>query len=194
MRASSEGVVASASGVECFSTVASDSPTRVLNLRAISTEGVQDVFSPRRLDLLLIENASGVAVPGAQAQHILASKAGDRAFQNSGACRSLADLLSDLRSQPRLFRLSHQRQRLLDLPVRNQAEERRLLKLHGQSLAQRVVKYRIAGLVLKIREDDRVLLRESRRPVKIDVPCDRERQHRRGSRKNHLPARRSRGE
>ena len=33
-RASSEDVVASASGVECFSTVASDSPTRVLNVRA----------------------------------------------------------------------------------------------------------------------------------------------------------------
>ena len=33
-KASSEGVVASASGVECFSTVASDSPTRVLNVRA----------------------------------------------------------------------------------------------------------------------------------------------------------------
>ena len=61
------------------------------------------------------------------------------------------------------FGLSHQSQRLLDLPVRNQAEERRLLKLHGQSLAQRVVKYRIAGLVLEVREDDRVLLRERRR-------------------------------
>ena len=67
------------------------------------------------------------------------------------------------RGQPRIFRLSHQRQRLLDLLIRNQAEERGLLKLHGQSLAQRVVKHRIAGLVLEVREDDRVLLRESRR-------------------------------
>src|ERR1019366_1090292 len=33
--ASSEDVVASARGVECFSTVASDSPTRVLNVLAI---------------------------------------------------------------------------------------------------------------------------------------------------------------
>ena len=59
-RASSEEVVASASGVECFSTVARDSPTRVLSLRAISTERVQDVFSPRRLRLLLIQNVSGL--------------------------------------------------------------------------------------------------------------------------------------
>ena len=62
---------------------------------------------------------------------------------------SLADLLRDFRSQPCVFRLSHQSQRLLHLPVRNQAEERRLLKLHGQSLAQRVVKYRIARLFSK---------------------------------------------
>src|ERR1017187_5398869 len=34
-KASSDGVVASASGVSCFSTVESDSPTRVLNLLAI---------------------------------------------------------------------------------------------------------------------------------------------------------------
>ena len=50
------------------------------------------------------------------------------------------------------------RQLLLDLPVRNQGEERRLLKLHGQSLAQRVVKDRIARPVVEIREDNRVLL------------------------------------
>src|SRR4029434_6546739 len=35
-RASSEDVVAPASGVECFSTVASDSPSRALSLRTIS--------------------------------------------------------------------------------------------------------------------------------------------------------------
>ncbi len=34
-KASSEDVVASASGVECLSTVASDSPTLILNLRTI---------------------------------------------------------------------------------------------------------------------------------------------------------------
>ena len=79
------------------------------------TERVQDIFSPRRPDLLLIQNISGVAVLGAQAQHILASQACDRAFQNRGAAGSLADLLRDFRSQPRIFRLSHQRQRLLDL-------------------------------------------------------------------------------
>ena len=67
---------------------------------------------------------------------------------------SLADLLGDLGSQPRIFRPSHQSQRLLDLPVRNQTEERRLLQFHGQPLTQRVVKNRIAGLVIEIGQDD----------------------------------------
>ena len=121
-------------------------------------ESVEDIFSPGRLDLLLVEKVSGAAVLGAQAQHILASQSRDRAFQNRGTPGSFADLLSDFRSQPRIFRLTHQSQRLLDLLVPNQTEERRLLKLYRQSLAQRVVKYRIAGLVVEIREDNRILV------------------------------------
>ena len=48
-----------------------------------------------------------------------------------------------------------------------------MLKLHRQPLAQRVVKNRIAGPILEVREDDLVLLRESRRrPVKIEVAAE----------------------
>ena len=68
-------------------------------------ERVEDVLSPRRLDLLLIQNVPGIAVLCSQAQDILASEAGDRAFQNRGASGSLADLLRDFRSQPRILRL-----------------------------------------------------------------------------------------
>jgi hypothetical protein len=53
---------------------------------------------------------------------------------------------------------SNQHQRLLDLRIRNQAEERGLLKLHGQPLAQRVVKHRIARLVIEVREDKGILV------------------------------------
>ena len=106
----------------------------------------------------------------------MAPKACDRAVHHCRACGSLTDLLRDLRGQPRIFRLSHQRQRLLDLLIRNQAEERRLLKLHGQPLAQRVVKNRIAGLILKLREDDGVFVGQAGGTVKIDVACDQKRQ------------------
>ncbi len=158
------------------------------------TQGIQNVFSPRRLDLLLRENAAGVAVLGAQAQHILGSKAGDRAFQDCGAGGPLTHLLRDLRGQPRIFRLSHQRQCLMYLLIRNQAEERGLLKLDGQPLPQRVVKHRIACLILKLREDDGVLVGQARGTVKIDVACNRERQRQcRSSWKNHFPAFRTGG-
>ena len=63
-----EGVVASASGVECRSTVASDSPTLVLEFARHLAERVQDIFSSRGYRLLLIQNVSGVAVLCAQAQ------------------------------------------------------------------------------------------------------------------------------
>ena len=151
--------MASASGVECFSTVASDSPTRVLNLRAIWLREFRTSSLFAATDLLLVQNVSGVAVLRAQAQHILASKACDRAFQNRARLpvRSQTCWASST-SQLRVFRLSHQSQRLLDLAVRNQAEERRLLKLHRQSLAQRVVKHRIAGLIVEIREDNGILV------------------------------------
>ncbi len=116
------------SGVECFSTVASDSPTRVLNLRAIWLRVFRTSSRLAACRLLLVEDISGIAGLRAQAQNILASKARDRAFENRGAPGSLADLLRDFRSQPRIFRLPHQSQRLLDLLVRNQTEERRLLQ------------------------------------------------------------------
>src|SRR4029077_16872486 len=68
-------------------------------------------------------------------------------------------------------------------------EKRGLLKLHGQSKAQRVVKHSVTRLIVEIREDNSVLVRESWRAVKIKVPGDRERQHScRSSWKNNLPA------
>ena len=57
--------MASASGVECRSTVASDSPTLVRNLRDISLREFRTSLS-RGYRLLLIQNVSGVAVLCAQ--------------------------------------------------------------------------------------------------------------------------------
>ena len=76
-----------------------------------------------------------MAVLGAQPQYVLASEACNRAFQDGGACGSLADFLSELRSQPRIRRPAHQTQRLLDPLVGDQAEERRLFELYRQPLA-----------------------------------------------------------
>src|SRR5206468_10061801 len=76
----------------------------------------------------------------------------------------------------------------LDTRLRDQAQERRLSKLHRQSLAKRPVKYGVARRVHEIGEDNRVFVREFWRPMKIEVTCGGQRQHSRGSRNNRLRA------
>src|SRR5215469_15826372 len=50
----------------------------------------------------------------------------------------------------------HQLQGLIYLAVGNHGQKRRLFELHGESLPQRIVEYRIARLVVEIREDNGV--------------------------------------
>src|SRR5882724_1604518 len=88
------------------------------------TEGIQDVFLSCRLRLLLGEDIPGAATLCAQAQNVLASEAGNRAFEDGGAGGSRADFLSELRRQARIRRLAHQSQRLLDTGLRDQAKKR----------------------------------------------------------------------
>ena len=147
------------------------------------TESVQDVFSPRRLRLLLIQNVSRVAVPRAQAQYVLASQACDRAFQNRGARGSLADLAA--RSPESAAHLSAvPSDASVCWTCRSEIRLRNgdCSQLYGQSLAQRVVKYRIAGLILEIGQDNGVLVGESRGTVKIEVCRGEQRQNSRGGR------------
>ena len=76
------------------------------------------------------------------------------------AVRSQMSLASSGR-QPRVRRLAHQAQRLLDALLGDEAEERRLFELYRQPLAKRPVEHRVAGRVREIGEDNRVLVRES---------------------------------
>ena len=108
------------------------------------TQGAEDIFLARHLRLLVGEDVAGGAVLRPQGEDVLTAQAGDRAIEHRGACRSNAHALSDLGSQPRIRRLLHHRQRFSDAVIRNEAEERRLLKLCRESLAQRVVEHRIA--------------------------------------------------
>ena len=59
--------------------------------------------------------------------------------------------------------LRHQRQRLRDALIRNQAQKRRLLQLRRKPLPQRAVKNRIAGSVGEVGQNDRVFFGELRR-------------------------------
>ncbi len=93
------------------------------------TQDVQDVFFSWGLRLLFVEDVSRAAVLGAQPQYILAAEAGDRALQDGGASGSLADFLGDLRRQLRIRRLAHQRKRMPNTLIGEQAQERRLFQL-----------------------------------------------------------------
>src|ERR1051325_7401538 len=87
-------------------------------------QSIKDILSPGSLCLLLVEDITGTAGLRLQAQTILASQPSNRAIENRGTPGSLADFARDFRSQPGIFRLTHQSQRLPDLLVPNQTEER----------------------------------------------------------------------
>src|ERR1700739_1538133 len=112
----------------------------------------------------------------------------DGTLQHGGAGGALTDFARELRSQTRIGRLAHHAQRLLDAVLWNKAQEWRLFKLHGQTLPQCAVENGIAGGICEVREDEGVLVRQSWRAVKIKEARDGERQHRRGGRRDDVPA------
>src|SRR5204862_3748233 len=59
---------------------------------------------------------------------------------------------------------------------------RRLRQLYRQPLPKRAVKHGVAGPVDEIGEDNRVLVGEFRRPVKIEIACDEYSQRSHGGR------------
>ena len=126
------------------------------------TECAQHIFFPRRLRLLVGEDVAGRAVCRAQAEDVLTAKRRDRSFQDGRAAGPDAHALRNVGSQSRIRRLVHQWQRSSDALLGDEAEERRLLKLHRQSLSQRIVEHRIAGRVGELGEHDRVLVGQLR--------------------------------
>lgn len=57
---------------------------------------------------------------------------------------------------------------MLNLSIRNQSEERGLLKIDGEPLPQRIVKDWVARLITEICNDDRVPLRKPQRSMETD--------------------------
>src|SRR6516165_2532012 len=101
---------------------------------------LQDPFLSFCLCLLFRQDLSRAAVSGAQPQNVLAAESCDGTFQHRGTAGSLANLAGDLRRKPRLGRPVHETEYLLRSLVRDETEERRLLQLHRQSLAEGLVK------------------------------------------------------
>ncbi len=74
--------------------------------------------------------------------------------------RALADFAGDFGSEMRVSGLAHEAEGLLDALFGNDAEERGLFELDGESLFEGVVEDGVAGGVGEVREDDGVLLGE----------------------------------
>src|ERR1700730_2562860 len=86
----------------------------------------------------------------------LGAQAGDGAFDGGGAGRALTDLARELLREPGVLGPRHKLQGLRNTCVGKQVEERRLLELGGEPLAERAVKNRVAGGVSEIGEYDGV--------------------------------------
>ena len=82
-------------------------------------EGIEDILSPGRLRLFLIEDVAGVARSRSQAEDVFASQALNRALESRCAPCSLTDFPCDFRREPRILRPGHQSQRLLHLLIRD---------------------------------------------------------------------------
>ena len=166
--ASKDAVVASWSGLEYFSMVTTRFTQSLADLGGHLTQRAEDILLARHLRLLVGEDVACRAVRRAQSEDVLTAQAADRSIEHGRARRSDAHALSDLRSQPCVRRLLHHRQRSSDAVVRNEAQERRLLQLCREPLAQRVVEHRIAGRVGEVGEHDRVLIGQRRGTAVID--------------------------
>ena len=74
---------------------------------------------------------------------------------------ALAELPCNVRREFCIGRLVHHlAEGLLDLLIRDDAQEGRLFQLYGKPLSQSTVEHRIAGRVGEVGEDDGVLVRE----------------------------------
>src|SRR5207253_10722950 len=103
---------------------------------------------------------------------VVRAQARNCANQKRLASLALADFASYLPSQPFVLLPFHHLQNIACLLVGEDIQERRLLKLHAQSLFQRVVKGGIACGVDEISENDGVFLCEAQSfPAKIEA-CD----------------------
>jgi len=76
-----------------------------------------------RLCLSARQRFSALAIDRPERQKVLGTNPGDRTIEHRGACRPLADFSRNCGYQLCIDRLTHQTEGLLDLLVRDNAEE-----------------------------------------------------------------------
>jgi hypothetical protein len=97
----------------------------------------------------------------------MAANLRNRAVKDGGTGGTHPDLPRYLRRKPCIAGLPHHFECLLDAILGNQAQERRLIELHGQTLAQRAVENGIPRRVGEVGEDNSVFFGELWRAVEV---------------------------
>jgi hypothetical protein len=107
------------------------------------TQGIQHIFFLGGLDHFIVETLSSTAVFRSESQDILVPQSCNGTLEDRRASGTLTDFPRELRSQARDRRLAHHAQGPLDAVLGNNTQERRLFKLHRQTLAQSAIENRI---------------------------------------------------
>ena len=149
---------------------------------------VQHVLFIDCLDLLPGERCAILTSDGLERDDIAFPQTRDRAVDGGRGPFADADFVRDLIGDAGARRKTHQAENALRLPVIHDFEKRRLFQLDGQSLAKRAIEDRIARVVHEIRQDDRVLVGESRGTMEVEIRRAEQHQHTRGGGKHRLPA------
>ena len=173
-----------------FCTELSDSPSLPRKLTAAAVQSLEHRFLACRLLLRFRQQVARVAAHCLQANHVLAAQPRNRADQHRLAARALADLAGDLGRQPLPGRTPHPLQCFVHRAVGDQVEKGGLLQFYRESLLQRVVEYTVAGLVVEIGEDKRVLVGQAGRSLpraEVERSRNGSGDKHQGSGNNHLP-------
>ena len=138
-------------------------------------EDAQHVFFPRGLELFLVEQVAGRAVLRAQAEDVLRAQAGNRSADDRSAGGALANIARHIVGHGPGLRTAHQLQCPADAIVGNDAEKRRLPELDRKSLPERFIEHWIASPVGEVGQNDRVLVGQRCRTMKIEPHRNRDR-------------------
>ena len=122
-KASSDGVVACSRGVFSFCTVLSDSPSLFRISEAVFPRCFEHMVLVARLCLRARERFPACAVDRLEGQKVLGANLRNRTVENGGAPGSLAEFPRDRRCEFRFGWLAHQAEGLLDLLIRDNAQE-----------------------------------------------------------------------
>ena len=96
-----------------------------------AAQSIEDLFLAYRLHLLLCQRIARGTVHRSEPNHVIVSQICNRAPNVSLASRTLTEVPRNFGGKTCLVGLTHEAQSLLDLLVRDEAEERRLFELHS---------------------------------------------------------------